>query len=157
MFAKLSIVYAAVTAVVGFGLSYIPGIGNILLLGNTIPLGGAATHTDSLNIFVQDHVFCLPFYYATDNIKIFDTASDPIRSVFLFFYAIAFGGVSAICFSMLYALGGCKLGLDCIAFWYSKSKGKSVGFTTSMLNNVAMFVAVIIGNYIPAGIINSAA
>lgn len=156
-FAKLSIMYALSSAVFGFALSYIPNISHILILGNTIPLGTSTNHIDSDNVFVQNHVFCLPFYFPCNDKTIYDVSADPIRSVFLIFYGMAFGLLSAITFAMLYALGGCKLGLDCVAFYYSKTKGMSVGFTTSTLNNAAMFIAVIIGNWIPAGIVNNAA
>jgi uncharacterized membrane-anchored protein YitT (DUF2179 family) len=54
-FTNLSIVYIGTTMIVGFIISAVfPNIQNILLLGNTIPMG---THPDLSDVTLSDNFF----------------------------------------------------------------------------------------------------
>ena len=67
--------------------------------------------------------------------------------------AIAFGIVSAACYSVLYIIGACSCGADFISFYFSVTKQKSVNKIIVIINTTLMLIGVLTGSYIASGVI----
>jgi len=61
-FTLLTVVFAATNSLTGFCLSYIPGIDQILLFGNTIPGAPGSTPGTPNNVLVYYGIYVIPFY-----------------------------------------------------------------------------------------------
>jgi uncharacterized membrane-anchored protein YitT (DUF2179 family) len=72
----------------------------------------------------------------------------------LFIYAIAYGFISALCYAILYIIGGCSAGGDFISIYYSSIKHKPLGGLMIIVNSSMMLIGSIIGSYISAGLVD---
>ena len=102
---------------------------------NIIPLSYG-----SVDVFYNDH----PLFLAN---------LDPIKNLYVILSAIAFGIVSAACYSVLYIIGACSCGADFISFYFSVTKQKSVNKIIVIINTTLMLIGVLTGSYIASGVI----
>jgi uncharacterized membrane-anchored protein YitT (DUF2179 family) len=150
-FTKLTLVFLVVNTLIGLGISFIPGINHVFIFGNTIPYG---TGSES-NIFGAYNVYNLPFYF---NDKtgghFFNTQYDSVKSLELLLYGVVYGIVSAVCYAMLYIVGGCSGGLDYVSIYYATKKQKSLGGMLTTINGFALLGGFLIGSYLSGGYID---
>lgn len=163
-FLDLSIIYIVVSQIVGMGFSFIPGVENILLLGNTSTVNQALadknvqvlifdpnvwpTYNHDTGSFNWDILYPINNQTAPDWIKqsIFNTNLS--RSFLLVFYAILFSVVQAIVNSVLYILGASSFGTEAISLYLSESKNKDVGIYIRILQMSMVFTGILLGSYL---------
>lgn len=151
-FTKLTFVFLLVSTLVGISISFIPGINNVFIFGNTLPHGGDG----HVNIFSQYGVYNLPFYYNdSTHGQFFNEQYDTTKSLMLLLYGAMYGIVSSVCYAILYIIGGCSGGMDYIGIYYATKKQKPLGATLVAINASALVLGTIIGSYIPSGYIDS--
>ncbi|MCV3743664.1 YitT family protein [Ureaplasma sp. ES3154-GEN] len=73
----------------------------------------------------------------------------------IFVYAIIYAIFDAIFISLVYIVGGTSGGTDIISFWYSKKKSKPIGNILTYFNAITLFIGIMLGSYIPAGLADS--
>jgi uncharacterized membrane-anchored protein YitT (DUF2179 family) len=171
-FGLLTIVFLFFNTLTGFCLSLIPHINQILILGDTIPIGYTGNDHQNFafagqNVFAHYGVYILPFDFnanpgviAGQNFlsqQIFDSDADSVRALFLLIYGIAYGLVSAVCYAMIYVVGACTAGLDFVSVYYATVKQKSLGSFLIIFNSLSMVVGASLGSYASAGLIQSQA
>jgi uncharacterized membrane-anchored protein YitT (DUF2179 family) len=149
-FTKITFVFLAVNTLVGIGISFIPGIGNVFLFGNTLPHGA----DNQQNVFSQYGVYNIPFYFDGGD-QYFNVQYDSSKSLMLLIYGLAYGLFSAASYSVLYIIGGCSGGMDYISIYYATKKHKPLGATLVLINSISLILGVIIGSYISGGYVDS--
>jgi len=135
-FALLSITYLSVVNIAGFSIGFIPNINNIFIFGNTNP--------ENLDL-------------VKNNVVILDWGSqeDLIKTISLTFYIILYAPITGFVLSLLYILGGSTGGADPISIYYSVAKQKSLGNIIIIVNISGLFIANLIGSYLPGGLVDN--
>ena len=159
-FTGLSFTYIAVETAFGFVFSAIPNIENVLLFGDT--RGSAQVLEDGTKIIqnwlVYNGLNIIPLSYGSVDVfynghPLFLANLDPIKNLYVILSAIAFGIVSAACYSVLYIIGACSCGADFISFYFSVTKQQSVNKIIVIINTTLMLIGVLTGSYIASGVI----
>lgn len=162
-FLDLSIIYIAVSQVVGMAFSFIPGMESVLILGNTNtvnealnaknvqvlifepnvwPSGGSESMSFDWDHLIVDSKLVPQWVQET----VFNTNLS--RSFLLVFYAILFAVVQAIVNSVLYIVGASSFGTEAISLYLSESKNKDVGTFIRILQMSMVFMGILLGSYL---------
>ncbi len=123
-FSMLTLVYVCATQIFGLSLSFIPGINNIFIFGNTTD----NTINSSVNIIE----------WANANLVI------P-----LFFYASSQGVILGFAYSVLYMIGSSTGGTDIVTFYYAKVKNISISKLLVLFNSICIILSSILGTIVP--------
>lgn len=160
-FTKLTFVFLVVQTAVGLGLSYIPGIEDVFIFGNSVPATNytidGVKYVNQLNewgIFVTPFSFGtnIAFYDQAQSLVIYTPQYDSIKSLYLIIYGIAYGLITGGLYSVLYIISACSAGLDFISYYFSVTKQKSINNLLVIINLISMFLGVLMGSYCAAGI-----
>lgn len=169
-FAKLTIVFLLVQTATGLALSYIPGIKDVFIFGNSVPATNISVHGYGPydNYLYKMGIYVTPFYYGTeatflhsdpppypdpnDDYLIYFPEYDSIKSLYLMIYGIAYGLITGGLYSVLYIINACSAGLDFVSYYFSVTKQKSINSLLVIINLISMFLGVLMGSYCAAGI-----
>lgn len=70
----------------------------------------------------------------------------------LFVYSAIYAAISGFCYTLVFILGGSTAGSDYISVYMSQTKNKEVGSFFIIFNASAMFVGILLGSYVSAGL-----
>ena len=133
-FALLTLLYVFATQIFGLILSFIPGINNIFIFGNTMADVATNQTFDSANIIKW---------------------SNSSSVIPLFFYASSQGVILGFSYSVLYMIGSSTGGTDIITFYYAKVKNLSISKLLVIFNSICIILSSILGTIVPMVIKNS--
>ncbi|GHU31947.1 hypothetical protein FACS1894166_04330 [Bacilli bacterium] len=139
-FAKLSIVYLIVLQGMGFIWGIIPGIHDIQIFGDT------STVDSVLNSYHIQSIQFSPPADVTENIT---------RAFLLLVYSIIFSLVSALCYTLMFIIGGSTAGSDYLTIFWSQEKNKNVGSIFIIITSVSMLMGIAMGTYGAGALIDS--
>ncbi len=161
-FALLSATYLVTMQVCGFLWSFIPGIHNVMLFGDT------ATIDENLRNFNIQCVTFAPNVFPTfpEGSHFFDwsaitsgafsnsviTSTITSQNVTEFFllvvYALVFSFFSSFFGAVMYMISGSTAGGDIITIYFSQEKHKNLGVIMIFYNSVMMILGVLFGSYL---------
>ncbi len=165
-FAMLSATYLITMQVCGFLWSFIPGIHNIMLFGDTATIDlnlrnfNIQCVTFAPNVFPsfslipgQEHMFdwsMITSASASNNSVITGTiTSQNVTEFFLLVvYALVFSFFSSLFGSVMYMISGSTAGGDIITIYFSQEKHKNLGVIMILYNSVMMIMGVLFGSYL---------
>ena len=120
---------------------------NVILLQNIIPiLLGLIPNIENILIFGETQSESLQ-----ESSIIMSTYSNIDLSKFgsLITYALFWGLISGVNYSLILVVSGSTGGLDFISFYYSIKKGKPIGMIIMYFNTISILLSIIIGTYVP--------
>ena len=121
-FSHLTLIFMVVSSFAGLGFGFIPG---------------------------SEHWFV--FAEISSNPKMLTWQDGDLKTVAIFFYAIAWGILQAAFAASLLILNACSGGFDMLGVYWSTKKFKDVGATFMFLHLVSLIIANLIGTYVPIG------
>ncbi len=157
-FAYLTILFIIGAQVTGFLLSMIPNIDEQVMLGQCDLSLFKGTWNENNGMpkpewnYIEQHYDVL----IRNNIQMLDWGN-PAQAAMVpqMFLYVVMGAIGfALPVSLLYIVGGSSGGADIVSFYYAKKKNKPVGNILTYLNVVTLIIGILLGSFIPAGMIN---
>lgn len=161
-FALLSATYLVTMQVCGFLWSFIPGIHNVMLFGDTATVDlnlrnfNIQCVTFAPNVFPSfpegSHLFDWTMITSSSFSNSVITSTITSQNVTEFFllvvYALVFSFFSSFFGSVMYMISGSTAGGDIITIYYSQEKHKNLGMIMIIYNSIMMILGVLFGSYL---------
>ncbi|WP_054173308.1 YitT family protein [Mycoplasmoides pneumoniae] len=138
-FTLLTLYFVVVSNVFGFAFSYIPGVENFFLFANLTELTKA---NGGLEQAINNQGVQLIFWEQTAE-----------KQISLMFYALIWGFLQAVFYSVILIIDASSGGLDFLAFWYSEKKHKDIGGILFIVNTLSFLIGYTIGTYLTGSLL----
>ncbi|MCF0227637.1 MAG: YitT family protein [Malacoplasma sp.] len=157
-FVYLSAIFICVSQVSGIALSFIPGIENIHIFGDTSTVNA---------ILKEARVECVVFFpniYPSISGESFDwsnqlvtckdsmissaiTSENLTKAFSLVIYSLLYTIIYAFCNAGVFILGGSSMGTESIAIYISEKKNEDVGLVLRTIQMICLVAGVLMGSY----------